>query len=112
MNTLQDIRDNKELQIWANPGPLQFSAGVTRLYIDDIIIRIRENKLLFNPYIFAEHIFNGEGVFLCNTMQKKKFIEMAKIHQGKIFVSDNKYLPNFISFIRIRHRKYEKTLRF
>ena len=113
VNSLQDIRDNKELLIGGNYRYISHIANVSNFDINDILARMNENLRYISGFgNIIEHIINGKGVLLYHTMMRKAIIDLAKFYNDKIYVSDHKYLPDFTSFLVHRERNSSKIIEF
>ena len=109
VNTLQDIRNNKDVLIWANHGSISFNSKINHVDIDDIIERNKENKT--HSFKQIELIIKGNGVLLLSTSQRKAYIDRNKIYQDRLFISETKYLPNYVSFVVKRNQVFTEIVK-
>ena len=112
VTTLQNIRDNQKLKVLGNQEQLSYLSSINRLDIDDLLLRMKENKTGLRPENMTQQVINGEAVVLHNSFQRKRFIEVTKSYHDKIFTSEVKYLPNYISFMVNRNKNFTKLIVF
>ena len=113
VNTLQDIRDNKQLLIGGHFPYLQYISNISKFHIDDILARMQQDtKRLPRVRDSIEYIINGKGIVLYNTLVKRNYIEIVKFYKEKIYISENKYLPEIASFFIKRNQNFTKIVEF
>ena len=113
VNTLQDIRVNKQLLIGGHHQYISNMARIKKFDIDDILARMKENKIQPTNIIHTlEYIINGKGVGLFNDVYTKKLLFLAKFHTEKFFVPENKYLPDYRIFFVDKHQNFSKIIQF
>ena len=114
VNTLQDIRDNKHLYIDGHYQQLSDTGLMNNFPIDDIIARMKKDKYEYfhNITKSIELIINGKGVAFFTTIFRRIFMSLAGFYNDRIIVSENKYLPDYLSFFVLRSQKFSKLMVF
>ena len=113
VTTLQDIRDNSNIMPLANHGSISSLSRNHKFYIDDILIRIEEkSKFITSISKLVELVVNGQAVCLYNSIQRKRFIELASSYIDRIFVSDTKYFPSYATLLVRVNYDYTKIVEF
>ena len=113
VNTLEEIRDKKELSIG---GDFNYLSGVAKIFhfdIDDILKRMDEDKNHFPNFATnAANVINSKSAILLNTLMSRVFMGMTKFYNDKIHLSSNKYFPEFATFLVNRQSKFSKIIIF
>ena len=113
VNTLQDIRNNKQLLIDGHYEYLSYMSKINKFDIDDILERMNQDKIhLPNMTNTLEHIINGKGIGLSTTGYIKTLLNLARFYNEKLFVSENKYLPDYQMFFVFKYQKFTKLIEF
>ena len=113
-NTLEDIRNNTELLIGGlQVYYLQWISSIRKFYISDIIERLDNDEEFFsNIRKGIENVINGKGVIILSSLYMKWVTHLARFYDNLLFISETKYLPDYISFVVHRHRNFTKFMKF
>ena len=112
VNTLQDIRDNKDFKLMGAVGYIR-AVSNERFNITDIIDRM---IIVSSQYKTVEKVIedliNCDVVLLYPSFLKESLTFMARSYQDEIFVSNEKYLPDYLTFILPKDQIFTKFIKF
>ena len=111
IDNIQDIRDNQQLLIWGFHDTLSKISKIHKLHIDDILERMKRNKIIFEFKNLIEYVINGQGVVLHHSVGRKLFMEMTINYHDKLAISC-KYLPDFSAFLVDRNKSFTNIILF
>ena len=112
IDNIQDIRDNQQLLIWGFHDTLSKISKIHKLHIDDILERMKRNKIIFEFKNLIEYVINGEGILLYDSKQRKIFMDLTMNFNDKLAVSSQKYFPDFCAFKVDRNKTFSKIIQF
>ena len=115
VNTIEDIRNNKEMVPYGPWRSLSFLSKSSNLDIDDIIERMKQfqkDNDLPELIELIENIVDGQTIAIYTSQQSRLLMEVFYSYKNRIFVSDHKYLPNYSVFFVHKNRKYTKIIHY
>ena len=115
VQSLQDIRNNKDLLIAGIDKYLSIVNNKFKIKIEDIITRIKEDPDNYpypiTSYRIAEKVINGKSVFIGNSEQSDNFFLINNNNHDKLVVVD-KYLSQFIAHYVIKYLPDAQLIHF
>ena len=114
VNTLQDIRDNKQLLIMGDAYSLSYIYQNNNFDISDIIERIEQSDHFYNTNRRSKlfDVVNGITVLVYNTFRTSQINYGARFYQDRLFISPSKYFPDYMTFFILKNEPYTKMIEF
>ena len=115
VQSLEDIRHNKNLLIAGMHQYLSIINDRFLIYIEDILTRLNENHDNY-PYPItsskvAEKVLNGKSVFIGHSEQSDKFFAKNNNYYDKLVVA-NKFLSEYVAFYVVKQLPMSQSIHF
>ena len=116
IKSLEDIDHNKDISVAGISQHLLNTAKLYNFDLDDIIKRVNNNPdNLPNPLVsvqVAEKVVNAKSTIILNSVQRSFYLDIMEKHRDRLYVSEYKYLPEYMALVINKNKEFVDILSF